>query len=204
MRGTTRDTIEERCSLGRVTLNLCDTAGIHNSDDEVERMGIDRSKKKLSEAELALAVFDSSQPLTDDDRDILCSLDPQKTVIVLNKSDLAPALSAKDFADFPRVRLISCEKKDGLDALRDTVEEMFIDGEIDYSRAVLTNARQHAALSSARRYLDAALEALGSGFGADTAGLDLELAAGAVGELDGISVLTEVVDTIFARFCVGK
>ena len=202
--GTTRDTIEERCSLGRVTLNLCDTAGIHNSDDEVERMGIDRSKKKLSEAELALAVFDSSQPLTDDDRDILCSLDPQKTVIVLNKSDLAPALSAKDFADFPRVRLISCEKKDGLDALRDTVEEMFIDGEIDYSRAVLTNARQHAALSSARRYLDAALEALGSGFGADTAGLDLELAAGAVGELDGISVLTEVVDTIFARFCVGK
>ena len=81
---------------------------------------------------------------------------------------------------------------------------MFIDGEIDYSCAVLTNARQHAALSSARRYLDAALEALGSGFGADTAGLDLELAAGAVGELDGISVLTEVVDTIFARFCVGK
>lgn len=202
--GTTRDTIEEKCSLGRVTLNLCDTAGIHQSEDSVELMGIDRARQKLSEAELALAVFDISAPLTDDDRDILCALDPHKAVIVLNKSDLHPCLTIDDFAQFPHVAVISCEKKEGLDALRVTVEEMFIDGEIDYSRAVLTNARQHAALSSARRYLDAALDAIESGFGADTAGLDLELAAGAVGELDGISVLTEVVDTIFARFCVGK
>lgn len=202
--GTTRDTIEEKCSLGRVTLNLCDTAGIHQSDDQVERMGIDRAREKLSEAELALAVFDISSPLTDDDRDIISGLDPHRTVIVLNKSDLAPALTPEDFADFPHVAVVSCSKMQGLDALRQTVEAMFIDGEIDYSRAVLTNARQHAALSNARRYLGSALEALEAGFGSDTAGLDLELAAGAVGELDGISVLTEVVDTIFARFCVGK
>ena len=167
-------------------------------------MGIDRARQKLDEAELALAVFDISAPLTDDDRDIIAALDGRKTVIVLNKSDLDARLAKQDFADFPHVAVISCENKQGLDSLRQTVEAMFIDGEIDYSRAVLTNARQHAALSSARGYLTAALEALEAGFGADTAGLDLELAAGAVGELDGISVLNEVVDTIFARFCVGK
>lgn len=202
--GTTRDTIEEKCSLGRVTLNLCDTAGIHHSEDRVERMGIDRAREKLAEAELALAVFDISSPLTADDRDIIAALDRQKTVVVLNKSDLAPVLTKEDFTEFPHVAVVSCEHKEGLDSLRETVESMFIEGEIDYSRAVLTNARQYAALSSARKYLAAALEAAESGLSADMAGLDLELAAGAVGELDGISVLTEVVDTIFARFCVGK
>lgn len=202
--GTTRDTIEEKCTLGRVTLALCDTAGIHHSYDQVEKMGIDRARDRLASCELALAVFDGSQPLTDDDREIITSLDPEKSVVVLNKSDLESVTTAADFADFPHTVTLSCESGEGIDSLRDTVEGMFIDGAIDYSQAVITNARQHAALSSARNYLTAALDAVNSGMSADIAGLDLELAAGAVGELDGISVLTEVVDTIFARFCVGK
>ncbi len=202
--GTTRDTIEEKCTLGRVTLALCDTAGIHQSDDQVERMGIDRARERLSGCELALAVFDMSEPLGDDDRAIIDSLDPEKSVIVLNKSDLGQVTTASDFADFPHVVTLSCESREGIDSLRDTVESMFIDGAIDYTQAVITNARQFAALSRAREYLAAALDAANSGMSADMAGLDLELAAGAVGELDGISVLTEVVDTIFARFCVGK
>ena len=202
--GTTRDTIEEKCTLGRVTLALCDTAGIHHSDDTVERMGIDRAREKLAECELALAVFDISEPLCDDDRDIIASLDPQKTVIILNKSDLKNVLTAADFASFPRVLAISCEDHHGLDELRATVEEMFIDGSIDYSKAVITNSRQHAAVTRALEYLGSALEASRSGLTSDMAGLDLELAAGAIGELDGLTVLGEVVDGIFSRFCVGK
>ncbi len=202
--GTTRDTIEEKCTLGRVTLALCDTAGIHQSDDQVEKMGIDRARERLSACELALAVFDMSEALTDDDRAIIASLDPEKSVIVLNKSDLTHITTAADFVGFAHIVTLSCESGEGIDSLRDTVEAMFIDGAIDYTQAVITNARQFAALKRAREYLTAALEAVNSGMSADMAGLDLELAAGAVGELDGISVLTEVVDTIFARFCVGK
>lgn len=202
--GTTRDTIEERCTLGRVTLSLCDTAGIHSSDDQVEQMGIGRAREKLAGCELALAVFDMSEPLTDDDRGIIASLDPQKTVIILNKSDLEHVVTESDFEGFCHTVTLSCGQGEGLDILRETVEGMFIDGSIDYSQAVITNARQFAALSRTREYLSAALDASRSGLGADVAGLDLELAAGAVGELDGISVLNEVVDNIFSRFCVGK
>lgn len=202
--GTTRDTIEEKCTLGRVTLALCDTAGIRDSHDTVERLGIDRARQRLDECELALAVFDGSAPLSQDDRGIIALLDPQKSIVILNKSDLEGVLSPDDFEGFEHVVTLSCREGRGIEALRDKVEQLFIDGSIDYSGAVITNARQLAAVKNATRYLRAALEASRAGMGADIAGLDLELAASAISELDGRGVIGEVVDAIFSRFCVGK
>lgn len=201
--GTTRDTIEERCSIGRVTLNLCDTAGIHESGDEVERLGIDRTREKLKNCELAIAVVDSSRPMSDEDLTLLESLDPSKSVLVLNKCDLAPA-ALPDLSRFTRTVRVSCVTGEGRDRLTSVIEEMFIDGDIDYSSATVTNARQKAALDRARAFVASAAQAMSSGATADVAGLDLELAAAAVGEVDGRSVSEEVVDGIFSRFCIGK
>ena len=202
--GTTRDTVEERCAAGRVTLRLCDTAGIRDAGDEVEALGIGRAEERLASCELALAVFDRGRPLSDADRAFIALLDPAKTVIVLNKSDLDPAISAADFPGFDHVAAVSCLKGEGIDALKDQIERLFIEGELDYGVPMISNARQKAALDRADERLRAALESLRAGATTDVAGLDLELAAGAIGEADGRTVSEEVVNGIFSRFCVGK
>ena len=200
--GTTRDTVEERCQAGKVTLNLCDTAGIRQSGDEVERIGIERAKSRIAGCELALAVVDGSRELGGDDRELLDTLDPEKTVVVVNKTDL-PRRCEK-IAGFPHEVDVSCVTGEGIDRLRQIIEDMFIDGDFDYGRATVTNARQNAALEKARGHAASALGALDSGATVDVAGLDLELAAAALGEVDGASVSEEVVHGIFSRFCVGK
>ena len=202
--GTTRDTVEERCAVGRVMLNLCDTAGVHESDDRVEMLGMERSRRRAAECELALAVIDASRPLDADDRALLCSLDPEKTVVVLNKSDLPSAVAPADLSGFGRAVRLSCLTGEGVDELKSLIERLFVTGEIDFTRPVLTNARQKAALERADGFLAAALDALRAGATPDVAGLDLELAAGALGEADGRAVSEEVVNGIFSRFCVGK
>ncbi|MBQ7160956.1 MAG: tRNA uridine-5-carboxymethylaminomethyl(34) synthesis GTPase MnmE [Clostridia bacterium] len=201
--GTTRDTIEEKCAVGRVTLNLCDTAGIRESDDEVEMLGIGRTREKLENCELTIAVFDSSRPLSADDNALISLLDPAKTVIVLNKCDL-PAACPRGIPGFDRLVRLSCVTGEGADRLKEVIEGMYIDGDIDYSRATVTNARQKAALDRARSLAASAASSLAAGATADVAGMDLELAAAALGEVDGRSVSEQVVDGIFSRFCVGK
>ncbi len=211
--GTTRDTIEENVTCGRVMLRLCDTAGIRESQDAVERIGVERSIKMLEGAELILAVFDLSRELDDEDRSLiekLASLDAAK-IAVLNKSDLS--------ASFDRSCLCGCgfahiveifaagedNASNGVDGLKKTIESLYIEGEIDYnSRAVLTNARQNAAVTRTLEYVRSAISTLEGGSTSDTAGFDLEAALSELSELDGRRVTEEIVDGIFHRFCVGK
>lgn len=201
--GTTRDTVEESVTVGRVTLRLCDTAGIRSTDDFVERLGIDRSISKLKESDLVLAVFDSSRPLDEEDDYILKMLESldSEIICIVNKSDI----SDYDHV-FPYDTLaVSSVSGEGFDSLSDKISALFVDEKLDYNiTAVLANSRQHASSLKAYSYLKLALESLKGGFTQDIAGMDLELALSSLREIDGRGVNEEITDRIFSRFCVGK
>lgn len=207
--GTTRDTVEETVTVGRVLLRLCDTAGIREAHDEVEAIGVKRAVEKLKSAELILAMFDGSSPLDGEDLEIIKQLKEaeDKTVIVLlNKSDKGNVLSSQDFKEVTKhVLNISAKENTGKTELIDLIEKIYIDGEIEYSSAcVVTNARQFASVCASDRHIGNAINALKEGFTQDIAGMELELALSELGNLDGRKVTEDVVHNIFGRFCVGK
>lgn len=206
--GTTRDFIEETMTLGRVTLKLCDTAGIRECTDRVEQLGVERALARMEEAQLLLAVFDGSKELGQEE---LAFLERCRTVgcakaAILNKEDLGIKLDVERIrAVFDEVVILSAKEGRGKEAVIDVVEKLFEVGAIDCSNgAILVNARQYAAATAAQTAVTRAVEALESGEPTDIAGLELELAMGAIGELDGRRVTEEIVDRIFHRFCVGK
>lgn len=211
--GTTRDTIEETVPCGRIMLRLCDTAGMRQTQDTVEKIGVERSEKMLGEAELALVLFDLSKEFDTDDELLLEKLErsPAVKIAVLNKTDLDQKFdrSRLDCGIFSHTVEICAQSEDntanGIDELKALICSLYVDGEIDYnSRAVLTNARQNASVSRALEYISAAIAQLRSGFTSDTAGLDIEAALSELSELDGRRVSEEIVDGIFHQFCVGK
>jgi tRNA modification GTPase len=203
--GTTRDTIEETALLAGVTLRLCDTAGIRESDDHVESIGIDRSFEKLKEAELVFALFDLSRPLDGEDRILLSALEQKNSPVIalLNKKDL-PRMLEEPLPE--RFIKIEFSAKEGLPAsLEETVASLFETDRLRYDRgAILTCARQAAAARAALSSLESAIEALRLGVSRDVAALDAELAMGQIAEIDGRAVGEDIVSAIFSRFCVGK
>ena len=206
--GTTRDTIEESVVCGRVMLRLVDTAGIRESEDAVEKIGVERSLKALEGAELVIGVFDLSREFDGEDELITEKLKNSDAVkiAVLNKTDLDERFDRSRLDGlFEHINEISAESGDGIDELKELINSLYIDGEIDYnSRAVITNARQNASVSRALEYVRSAISELEAGISADTAGFDLEAALSELSELDGRRVTEEIVDGIFHRFCVGK
>lgn len=209
--GTTRDYLEEKATVGKIFLKLVDTAGIHEASDEVEKIGISRSVDALEKAELILAVFDASS--TPDEEDI-AFLQKLKTISVpkiaiLNKNDLDRDHSQDYLArldnSFTKTLSLSAKNKKGLEELKNTIESLFVSGEIDYdSHAIVTNARQNASLLQTADHLKRALDALQSGFTQDIAGMDIENAMASLAETDGRNVTADIVDRIFHNFCVGK
>ncbi len=207
--GTTRDTIEESVVCGRVMLRLTDTAGIRESDDAVEKIGVERSIRALEDAELVIAVFDLSREFDGEDELIIEKLKKSNAVkiAVLNKTDLTEKFDRTklDSGIFTHTTEISAANESGIEGLKELINSLYIEGEIDYnSRAVITNARQNASVSRALEYVRSAIGELEGGISADTAGFDLEAALSELSELDGRRVTEEIVDGIFHRFCVGK
>lgn len=206
--GTTRDLLEREIPVGRVLLRLCDTAGIHKTDDPVEQIGISRARARLESAGLILCVFDDSKPLDEDDRELLDRMQKCTTpkIALLNKSDLGKTNFPKEaIAGFSHTLRISAKTGMGLDALRQAVEELFLSGSIDADDgAIVTGARQFAALSGAAERIRDAIKTCKGGYGTDLAASDLERAAALLGEIDGRGVSEAVVTEIFSRFCVGK
>ena len=206
--GTTRDILTETVSVGRVTLRLFDTAGIRNTDDKVERIGVERAKKSLDEAELVLVVFDNSRPLDEEDIEIMSSLKGTSAtkIAIINKSDLNSLLSADEInANFDYILNVSAKDETNIEGLRELVERLYINEEIDIKNdAVLINARQNAALVNTEKHLLLALEALDMGLSPDIAGVDIELAMSYLSEIDGREVDEDIVAQIFSHFCVGK
>ena len=205
--GTTRDVLTETAALGRVTLRLFDTAGLHETSDPVERIGIDRAERAMREAELILAVFDGSRAADREDRDLIERLAKQNAAVVavINKGDIGDADEPLYAATFANVVKISAKDGDGMDRLADCVETLFVDGSLDSRRdAVLTNARQHAAAVSALEAVRHALDALRGGYPIDLSCTDAENAMSSLSELDGRAVSEDIIAQIFSHFCVGK
>jgi tRNA modification GTPase len=209
--GTTRDILEETVSFGGVTLRLCDTAGLRETEDKVESIGVERAKGEIREAEMILAVFDGTrEPDTDDERLVKELLDSSANVIaVLNKSDLdngskgMTELLAR-FGFSSPVRM-SAKNGEGREELSKEIERRFIDGSIDIKYdAVVADARQYSALIRSIERLDGAINAIRDGFALDLCCIDAEGAMSELGEINGRNVSEDIVGAIFSRFCVGK
>ena len=201
--GTTRDTVEESVMLGATRLRLIDTAGIRETADTVEAMGVQRSREAMEQADLVLFVCDGSQPLTQEDQDIidLC-LDHENAIALVNKSDLGAQV---DPSDLPFMAVISvCAKTgQGLDQLADMVEAMF-EGQAPCDGSILTNARQYDACRRSYEALLRCLQGLQLGQTPDAVLTDVEEAMEAMGEVTGATVREDITARIFERFCVGK
>ncbi|MGM9632408.1 MAG: tRNA uridine-5-carboxymethylaminomethyl(34) synthesis GTPase MnmE [Eubacteriales bacterium] len=206
--GTTRDLLTETVSLGRVTLRLVDTAGIRATEDRVEKIGVDRARESLTDAELVLCVFDNSRELDREDFNIMDdtnALNATKIAIV-NKNDENSMISEEEIKkNFHHIIKMSAKNDEDLSELKNLIETLYINEEIDTDNdAVLINARQNATLESASKHLSLALDALRDGLPPDIAGVDVELAMGYLNEIDGREVDEAIVGEIFSHFCVGK
>lgn len=204
--GTTRDVIEEQVDIGGVPLRLRDTAGIHESADTVERLGIARSRAALTDADLVLLVLDRSVPLQAEDVALLAQLRDRPVVLVLNKADLPAAWeeTALGKPDAPIVPL-SALTGEGLPQLHQVVTKLLLqDGGVTMESPMLANLRQREAVMQAMTALEGALATLGAGGTEELLAVDLMTAAATLGELTGDNIREQVIRELFARFCVGK
>lgn len=206
--GTTRDILKDTVSLGRTTLRICDTAGLRETSDRVESIGIERAIAELESAELALAVFDASKELSEDDLHLIDKLSTLDCPIIalINKSDISANSDTSVIErSFKHVISVSAKNGDGFDALASAVESLFIDESINLSTdAVVADARQYAALVRAADSLRTALSALSDGLSLDLCCIDVESAMQSLGDLEGREVGEDIVSEIFSKFCVGK
>ena len=201
--GTTRDTVEETVMLGKTRLRLIDTAGIRETADTVEAIGVERSKQAVEDADLVIFVCDGSQPLTAEDEAIidLCS-GHQNAVALINKRDLGAVVEPKDLP-FMYVIEICASSGQGLDQLADAVDTLF-ESNIPCDGSILTNARQFDACRRAYEAMLRSLQGLKMGMTPDMVLIDVEEAMEAMGEVTGATVREDITARIFERFCVGK
>ena len=203
--GTTRDTIDARVTLGGVLLRLTDTAGLRDTADPVEAIGVHRALDAAADAALAIAVFDAARPLDDDDRQVIAAAQAAPVrIAVLNKADLPAAVQPDALAaQFDAVCVLSAKERTGLEALEQAVAERFPAPDAPAGE-ILTNARHAEAISRALESLRAAREAMLLGVTPDAVLTEAEEAMAAIGELTGASIREDITNRIFARFCVGK
>ena len=201
--GTTRDTVEETVMLGSTRLRLIDTAGIRETSDTVEAIGVERSKKAVEDADLVLFVCDGSQPLTEEDEAImdLCC-EHENAVALINKSDKGKAVDPSDLP-FMNVIYICAKTGEGLDQLADVVDTLF-ENNTPCDGSILTNARQFDACRRAYEAMLRSLKGLSLGLTPDAVLTDVEEAMEAMGEVTGATVREDITARIFERFCVGK
>ena len=206
--GTTRDIIEEEISVAGIPLRLLDTAGLRAAEDAVEQIGVARTEQHLTDAELILAVFDASEPLTAEDHALLTRLSAASAdiIILCSKEDRPSVLSAADFSAVAApVLRISAQEGTGLDALREEIAAHIVRREGDLSDGALPNKeREIEALRRAETHLTAAAETLAADLGTDFVSIDLRAAYDALGEILGETVDTDLIDRIFSEFCIGK
>ena len=205
MPGTTRDIIEETVRLGPVLLRVSDTAGIRTTVDPVEKEGIDRALRTASSASIILAVFDSSEPLTDDDLMVMARATGRTSIAVVNKSDLPSAVDLEHITRyFQHVVPISAKTGEGIDRLTELIPHLLGLDTAAFDGEMITNARQAAALARAASRCEEALFGAQSGMTYDAVIMDAEGAIAALGEITGQNVTDDIVNKIFENFCVGK
>ena len=201
--GTTRDTVEETVMVGHTRLRLIDTAGIRETSDQIEAIGVERSKQAAEKADLVLFVCDGSAPLSDEDRTVIeACADAENAIALINKTDLGKAVVPSDLP-FMQVIYVSTKTGEGLDQLADVIDMMFA-GSAPCDGSILTNARQFDAIRRAYEAMLSALQGLKAGQTPDAVLTDVEAAMEAMGEVTGNTVREDITARIFERFCVGK
>lgn len=203
--GTTRDVVEETAIVKDITLHLSDTAGIRNADDAIEKIGVDKAKKRLSTAELVIAVFDGSAKLSDDDVSILEDVKNTACIAVINKDDLNLQIDIDKIKEVTQhIVFMSAKGGTGYKEFEDAVELIAGTADFDSSSAVLSNERQRSLTLNASNALSEAISALDFGMTYDAVTVALEDAISYLCELTGERVTETVVDNVFHQFCVGK
>ncbi len=201
--GTTRDIIEETVRIGDIVLRLADTAGIHDTSDTVEAVGVERARERIENAGLIFAVFDASRQLDCEDFQLLQSLEGKNVIVILNKADMGMVADKSNFGE--HILVETCAKSgEGLEQLQRAVLEVSRVSCLDQDTAVLVSERQRSCAVRARSAVDEALSALQSGITLDAVGVLIDDALAALLELTGRRVTNEVSDEVFRRFCVGK
>lgn len=206
--GTTRDIIEEFVNIKGIPLKIVDTAGIRDTDDIVEKIGVEKSKLHLKSSDLNLVVIDTSRELDDEDIEILQSIDKSKTIGILNKIDLKSKVDLKTiekYIDEKNIISISALKNQGLELIHDRIENMVFSGEIsNTSDIMITNSRHKDAIYKAMTSINDALDSLAQQMSYDFIEVDLKDAWSALGYINGDTVSEDLLDTIFSNFCIGK
>lgn len=203
--GTTRDVVEETVTLGGLVLHLSDTAGLHDTDDAVERIGVERARTALERATLVLAVFDSAEPLTKEDKRLFALCEGKKAIAVINKTDLPQQLDSEILDTvFNKVVPVSAKTQTGLADLEAAVAEVLGTADFDTAAPALMNERQNACCRSALEHLNEAHDALAAGITRDAVQVCMDAAIEDLDALTGKRATESVVDAVFAQFCVGK
>lgn len=205
--GTTRDTLEESMRLSELQLNIIDTAGIRDTEDVVEKIGVERSKQIAKNADLVIYVVDASVPLDDNDKDIIKIISDKKYIVLLNKTDLECIVKAEDIKNIIDTEPIeiSAKNKTGLDVFENRVREMFYDGKVSFNDEIyITNLRHKEALMEAVQSLKLVNESIDSDMPEDFYSIDLMNSYEVLGRIIGESVEDDLVNEIFSKFCMGK
>ncbi|MDO5417676.1 MAG: tRNA uridine-5-carboxymethylaminomethyl(34) synthesis GTPase MnmE [Lachnospiraceae bacterium] len=205
--GTTRDTLEEKLSFGGITLNVVDTAGIRDTEDVVEKIGVDRAKKAALDADLVIYVVDGSRPLDENDADIMDFIRDKKSVLLLNKTDLNTVISAEELEEKSGRRVIPVSAKEelGIELLEEEIKRLFYHGEIRFNDEVtITNVRQKSALEESLKSLQMVDASIADGMPEDFYSIDLMSAYESLGTIIGEAVEDDLVNEIFGKFCMGK
>lgn len=205
--GTTRDILEEYISLNGITLRVIDTAGIRETEDIVEKIGVGKAKQMAEDADLILYVVDSSRPLDDNDEDIIELLSGRKSIVIYNKTDLEPVVNMAKLQERtgnPVIPVSIVEEK-GIRKLEEEIKNMFFKGELSFNDEVyITNARHKAALEEAGESLKLVKNSIDMGMAEDFFSIDLMNAYESLGRIVGESVGEDLVNEIFSKFCTGK
>lgn len=202
--GTTRDIIEEFISLDGIPVKITDTAGIRETEDEVEKIGVERSREKIDEADLIVLMLDSSHPLEIEDREIIDKVKDKKYVVLMNKNDLEKKISDEDIKDLKNVIYISAKTGFGIDELKEKVKELFFNGEVDSESMIISNNRHKQALYRALENCQEALDRVKSNEYLDLISIYVTSALKALGEITGSELEEDLINKIFSEFCVGK
>lgn len=205
--GTTRDVLEEQMNLNGITLNIIDTAGIRDTEDIVEKIGVDKAKNYLVNADLIIYVVDSSTPLDENDEKIMEMIKDRTALVLLNKSDLDTVTTEEMIASHldQKIIKVSMKENQGVDELENAIKELFFHGKVELNDEVyITNARHKAALSNAKDSLNMVLDSIAMEMPEDFYSIDLMNTYEELGNILGESLGEDLVNEIFSKFCTGK
>ena len=205
--GTTRDTLEESINLNGVFLNLIDTAGIRDSEDVVEQIGVNKAKELTEKSDLVIFVADASKELDENDKEIINLIKDKQAIVLLNKSDLGTIINKKNISEFDNKPVITFSAKtgDGLDELENKIRDLFYEGKVKYNDELyITNARQKESLINAKNSIEEVIKSVENDMPEDFYSIDLMDAYTYLGQIIGESVEDDLVNEIFSKFCMGK